>query len=396
MTAIPAIDERPSLPALFCARVAHGDIVPLHAWPGLRRLALAAVSACASCIAAGSEPLHTFDGRHDISIIDVTSVYFVTSDRRPLPDWRERAEYYLRRVEAFHCRELDGQSALRIALRPQPLVVEATAESFRQGDGDFTFFRTMDAVRAALAWPPAERQGYPILLVLSDINWRELDDFRRERLVDGVPRHEGAVAADGRHFPGAESGGARATYHAEEGFGMGLVSGDGWRVPYSGSDCVVYHEGLGHTIGLPHPEPNDDSVMGTAQYRYWIHETWLNREQKLALGWQPPAAGSPRDDLFSRFTALQDPPAPAVGESVFLRIDWPPDADPVAFRVRVQTDLWGPWHEMPVQLADAKAGRAALGSFDRPTPVSYRVDATLRDGQTAELWGYFQVRPSPQ
>jgi hypothetical protein len=33
-----------------------------------------------------------------------------------------------------------------------------------------------------------------------------------------------------------------------------------------------------------------------------------------------------------------------------------------------------------------------IGTFDRPTPVSYRVDATLEDGQAAELWGYFQVR----
>jgi hypothetical protein len=343
-----------------------------------------------------AEPLHTFDGRHDISTIDLAAVYFVPSDRRPLPDWRARADYYLRRVEAFHRRELDGQSALRVTLHPEPLVVQQTADDFRQGDGDFTFFRTMEAARSALAWPPAERQGYPILLVLSDINWRELDDFRRERVVDGVPLHEGAVATDGRHFPGAESGGARATYHAEEGLGMGLVSGDGWRVPYSGSDCVVYHEGLGHTVGLPHPDPNDDSVMGTAQYRYWIHETWITREQKIALGWQPPETESPRDDLFSRFTALQEPLVPTAGEPVALSITWPPGAEPAAVRVRVQTDLWGPWHEIPLQRAAAAAGRVPLGSFDRPTPVSYRVDAALADGQTAELWGYFQVRaPSP-
>ena len=67
--------------------------------------------------------------------------------------------------------------------------------------------------------------------------------------------------------------------------GVGLVSGDGWRVPYSGSDCAVYHEGIGHPVGLPHPEPLDDSVMGTAQYKYWINQTWVNRSQKQALGW---------------------------------------------------------------------------------------------------------------
>jgi hypothetical protein len=37
----------------------------------------------------------------------------------------------------------------------------------------------------------------------------------------------------------------------------------------------------------------------------------------------------------------------------------------------------------------------AMGNFDRPTPVSYRVDVELEDGQREELWGYFQVREAP-
>ncbi len=111
----------------------------------------------------------------------------------------------------------------------------------------------------------AAAEGWiPILLVLSEINWRELDDFRRTRLVDGVATFDGSIDADGRHFPGAESGGSRARYLPEEGVGLGLVSGDGWRVPYSGSDCAVYHEGVGHSVGLFHPKPEDHSVMGRA------------------------------------------------------------------------------------------------------------------------------------
>ena len=58
--------------------------------------------------------------------------------------------------------------------------------------------------------------------------------------------HEGNLAEDGRHFPVAESGGARVNYDAEKAHGVGLAHADGWRVPYSGSDCVIYHEGVGH------------------------------------------------------------------------------------------------------------------------------------------------------
>lgn len=50
----------------------------------------------------------TWDGQHDTSRIDVTVVYFVPADRQPLPDWRERAAYYCRRIEQFHQREFQG------------------------------------------------------------------------------------------------------------------------------------------------------------------------------------------------------------------------------------------------------------------------------------------------
>ena len=36
-----------------------------------------------------------------------------------------------------------------------------------------------------------------------------------------------------------------------------------------------------------------------------------------------------------------------------------------------------------------------LGRFDRPTPVSYRIDAETNDHRAVELWGYFQVRSEP-
>jgi hypothetical protein len=341
---------------------------------------------------AGAQSLHTFDGKYDISTIQLTAVYYVPKDRTPLPDWQERVNYFLHRLEAFHRRELDTQSALRISAPAEPFLSTKSVEELRKGDRDAIFFMTVADVRARLKWPDKKAGGFPILLVLSDINWRDLDDFRRLRRRNGRLEHEGAVASDGRHFPGADSGGARATYVAATGFGMGLVSADGWRVPYSGSDTVVYHEGIGHPIGLPHPDPLDDSVMGTAQYRYWLNETWINEKQKRALGWKPASVKRPGADLFSTFTAIPQPPVPAPGQDVALKFRWPDKAVIRSLQVRVQTDLFGPWHSLPA-VANAKTpSKIPLGAFDRRTPVSYRVNATLDDGQQVELWGYFQVR----
>ena len=75
-----------------------------------------------------------------------------------------------------------------------------------------------------------------------------------------------------------------------------------------------------------------------------------------------------------------------------LRFDWPEGAQATSCRVRIQLDPFGPWLERPVTWNGAFPEVAPLGTFDRPTPVSYRVDAALADGQTVELWGYFQVR----
>jgi hypothetical protein len=356
----------------------------------MRILAFGFALAVASTAFAGPT---TYDGKHDIGTINLTVVYFVPKDRVPLPDWKDRVNYYVRRVTAFHARELGRTSAIKATLHPRPLVSERPAADFRRGDQNRTFFDTMNEAKALLKWRPDAANGFPILLVLSDINWRELDDFRRLRTVGGREVREGHVAANGRHFPGAESGGARAVYAAKPGYGMGLVSADGWRVPYSGSDCVVYHEGIGHSIGLPHPAPLDDSVMGIAQYKFWLHQTRLNPKQKAKLGWELSGAEPDRSgDLFTHFTALQEPRVPKAGEAVALALTWPKDASVRALSVRVQTELPGQWEAIPTKAKGRPPARVPLRAFDAPTPVSYRVDVTLDDGQTAELWGYFQVK----
>jgi hypothetical protein len=349
--------------------------------------------------AAARGEVKTWDGKHSIEKIEVTAVYFVPRDRQPLADWKERLDYYCRRLEAFHAREFQGQSSLKTIVRPEPHRSARTTEQLRSGDADFIYFQTLEEVDAALQFAQGEREAFPILLVFSDINWRPLDDFWRVRpRDDGQWEFEGNYSGQ-RHFPGAASGGARAAYLADRGVGWGLVSGDGWRVPYSGSDCVAYHEGVGHTVGLPHPEPGNPSVMSLGQYHGWLGESWLDDAQKERLGWKAAEgddAKPKRDDLFSKFQALPEPLVPKPNEPVALQFTWPSDAKVKSLRVRVQTDLWGPWLEIPPPSDVARAPeQVSLGKFDRPTPVSYRVEAALESGDDVELWGYFQVREKP-
>lgn len=337
----------------------------------------------------------TWDGQHDTSHIDVTVVYFVPADRTPLPDWRDRVAYYCSRIEQFHEREFQGLSSLTTHLVDEPLISKRTTPQLRQGDGNAIFFATLREAAERLKFAQVKQQGFPVLLVLSDINWRPLDDFYRVKPTSDGFAFEGNYNG-GEHFPGAASGGARATYLADRGVGWGLVSADGWRVPYRGSDCVIYHEGCGHTVGLPHPEPGDGSVMSLGQYRGWISESWLNKEQKIRLGWEPQDMPlRPQLQLFSTFRAVPSPKVPLPGQSVALQLTWPGEAKVTSLRVRYQTTLYSPWVEVPQAWEGEAPQQATLATFDRETPVSYRIEAETADGSTAELWGYFQVRSDP-
>lgn len=382
-----------------CAGAARGAVV----WPTGRRLvavALALVLSVAGAAAAGAAGLTTWDGRWPIERIEATFVYFVPADRTPLPDWRERVEYFRRRVESFHDREFGGRSRLESRVHPEPFVSAAATAALRAGDANRIYGRTIDEVAGAIEKPvPAAPDGgrpFPVLVVLSDVNWRPLDDFSRLAPTPDGWTFDGSISADGSHVPGSKNGGSRAVYLAEAGRGRGLVSGDGWRVPGRGSDCVVYHEGIGHAIGLPHPEQQDGSVMSVGQYRGWLSESWVEEGQKRRLGWSPPDRPVDRaTDLFSRFRALPDPAVPRPGQPVDLVLEWPADVAVADTRVEIQTSLRGPWGRPRAALATAGAGdggRIALGGFDRPCGVAYRARVATAAGDAAEVWGYFQVR----
>jgi hypothetical protein len=339
--------------------------------------------------------LTTWDGKYPIDQIEVTMVYFVPKDRQPLADWKQRLDYYAQRIEQFHQREFQTQSTLNVKVRSQVFSSDFSTEQLRVGDANQIFFKTMEEVDRELQFGRSSKETFPILLVMSDINWRPLDDFFRVRFKNQKAEFEGHYN-QGRHFPGAESGGARAVYWDNVGKGWGLVSADGWRVPYTGSDCVVYHEGVGHTIGLPHTDQANTSVMSLGQYHGWINESYVDVPQKRKLGWKPEKTDE--NSLFSTFTAVPTPAVPQPSQSVSLQCTWPETTRLSSLTVELQTRLDSPWVLIKtyseVELAAGLPASIELGAFDRSTPVSYRVRANAKEQPDVELIGYFQVRNS--
>ena len=89
--------------------------------------------------AAADDGPHTFDGENPIGTINLSVVYLVPKDRTPLLDWRERVDYFMRRIDPFHRRESGGKSKLAIHVHPEPLIVNKTAREVRGNDPDQTF-----------------------------------------------------------------------------------------------------------------------------------------------------------------------------------------------------------------------------------------------------------------
>lgn len=352
--------------------------------------------------------LHTVGGKHDITRIHLTGVYLLPPGRVAIPDWRQRIEFYLSRVAKFHERELTGQSRIVWEIRPTPYV--PTAPQTRPKDANEFFWRIAGEVREK-AWKRAPNKGFPIVLVFSDTNfcpgydeWSRACDAAKCICEPHGPGCNGHVTREGEERPGTCCGGARAVYWPEQNMGFGLLTADGWRVPLKGSDCVVYHEGVGHAIGLPHPDPIDNSVMGLAQYVTSLNVTSIKTAQKESLGWKrtPPADGAPveKTSVFSAFNTDYTPRVPTVRDRVIINATFSVDNVPRGVTAQYQT-AFGAWTALPEPRrieSSAAPGQPRmlrlewrLPLFNKPMFVSYRIIADTGPREQEQQWNLFRV-----
>lgn len=348
---------------------------------------------CSTLTYAG---MHTDENTDAIETIDVQVVYYLPKDSKPLPDWQNRIRYHIERAQKFHQREFQGQSKLNIQWMEQPFVSEKTQAEMPKDDANNFFWFIINEVSESNTIQFAEG-SFPILLVMSDHNFSPgYDDWSRvcsgDSCVFDAPHEQckGHVRQDGDHRPGSRCGGARAVYWAEKHQGFGLVTADGWRVPIHGTDCVFYHEGIGHSIGLPHPEPNDDSVMGTAQYAGAIHQTWVNEEQKQKLGWEKVEIN--KEDLFSTFFVTHKPLTPLPKTAFKITAKLPKRFSVKSIACEYQTDIWSAFQSIPSstkQIGDEwQMFEWEYPGLDAGKSIGYRVTVILDDGKKETVWHY--------
>lgn len=347
--------------------------------------------------------LRAVGGSHDISRIRLIGIYYLPPGRKAIPDWQERISYYLSRAAKFHARELTGQSRIEWEVRPTPFN-SPILHLERPKDANDWFWRIAGEVKETGWTRKPQDTAFPILLVFTDTNYCPgYDEWKRNCdpslcICPDHPKHcAGHVTRTGEERPGSSCGGSRAVYWKGENMGFGVVSGDGWRVPMKGADCVAYHEGVGHAIGLPHPEPIDNSVMGTAQYEFSLNQTTLAYKQKEMLGWRP-APIDRKSGLFSTLEASCQPTAPRVGQKATITATVPASVKTSDVRAEYQT-AFGDW--TPLSKAKRQSGPAivqkdtltwTLPAFAQPVFVSYRIIVKGENDEREEWWDLVRIR----
>jgi len=349
---------------------------------------------------ASPSGMHVYGATDSIETLDIQVVYYVAQDVEPLADWHDRISYHLERVKKFHEREFCGQSEFDYSIYPSPFIASATRCGFPQDDVNRFYWHVINEV-----WHSGKiqftGQGFPILLVLSDVNFSPgYDDWTRT--CDGKtcifpPPHSkcsGHVNENGEDRPGSRCGGARSVFWPEKHIGLGLVTADGWRVPIKGTDCVVYHEGIGHAIGLPHPEPINNSVMGLAQYVDSINLAWVDDDQKTKLGWKPVEVD--HSSLFSTFQVSHSPTRPSAREHVRIKAVFPSRYTAQSIVAEYQTGLREPFRSLG-KPEITKTEEISTAVWELPLiplgeSVGYRVCIRTQSGETEEIWHYLKIR----
>lgn len=296
----------------------------------------------------------------------------------------------------FHEREFAGRSKVDWRIDPRIYVPE---NHEHPKVGYQWFWDIVGRVRRD-QWKPDDSQGFPVLVVFTEMNvcagctgreWERTCDPTRCTCQPHDAACNGNRDGKGEDHPGSKCGGSQAVYWSEEKCGAAIVSGDAWRVPLRGSDCVAYHEALGHVLGLPHPEPANDSVMGRAQYRFSLSEAVLDEDQKVGMGWAPSARTAERTDLFSAFTVTHLPADARVGQPVTITATLPGKTSARDIVAEFQTgDQRSPWTRLGAPRVRREGALLrcewTLPAQDAPRLASYRVSVPDGRGGVLRQW----------
>lgn len=205
-----------------------------------------------------NQPSAHIYGHPDTSIknVRVVTYYAVPSDRVPLTEqvWQPRLTQYMTRITNFHNQQFSNFSTASYKLAPTAIRLDKTSKELRDSD----YFNYICKQAAARDKRPAE--AFSTYLIFAD--WGMKDNTRDNCAIPYCT--EGTDRLTYQQC-GGDGGAYIENPTRNKTYGCGIVSESTWKGSKPGVTSVMYHEGLGHPLNMPHSAPPaTDGVMGLA------------------------------------------------------------------------------------------------------------------------------------
>ncbi|MBW3595825.1 MAG: hypothetical protein KY475_00965 [Planctomycetes bacterium] len=328
--------------------------------------------------------------REDVSIrhVRLKAVYLVPKDRTPSAGWQDDLTNILPRLKNFHEREFRtarGGEFSKMSLELHGPVTGAKSTDGYRDLGDDFYGKMVREVReldraGGLTHPVYEsasvedQAGPPsvtVYLIFADWGLEDVapashyqkclwDEAAHDYVCHGEPPSARDWLDERGYFVGgnapagydlsdiSQAGGSQARFWGIDdelgAYGAGIVTEEGWKHPeIEGTAVVAYHEGPGHSLGMPHPEPEaanarNPGVMGLALYNSTLEDAYI--EPSILREMAPPSLIAPWIEAseFLRTNTARETRYHGIRLTFTEAID-ASTVDPDDFEIRVQSML---------------------------------------------------------
>ncbi|MGV8123193.1 MAG: hypothetical protein AB2L14_25815 [Candidatus Xenobiia bacterium LiM19] len=201
----------------------------------------------------------------------VHAFYLVPKERKPSLHWNSKIEALLENMRLFHEREFKGLSSVCFRLHHEPVVGRKITSEYRD-EKHCSYYEEMSRQVMEYERPEGEFDYHSYAVF---VDWGKVDNEDGNGCDTYVGKRNDKTldVSDILQLHGC-CGGSWC-----EKYGSAIITEEAWKHPeIEGTDIVVYHECLGHPLGMPHTK-SEKGVMGFGQYAHiTLEESYLEQE----------------------------------------------------------------------------------------------------------------------
>lgn len=212
--------------------------------------------------------------------VAIRAFYVVPKDRAPYATWNSRVTDLAQQAASFHEREFGGASHAMVAVYPNVVVSTKTTQELRQVSFQRDFCEQVSKI------VPPNRNTFTSYAVFADFGeYDNVNGFCEANQKNIAPTCSARAGSPTIAQCFGSASDYLSDFYGSGYMGCGVITEDGWKNDIPGVSSVVYHEGVGHTMAMPHLKPpSQTGVMGLAYSRCLdLNATYVEPEIKAKM-----------------------------------------------------------------------------------------------------------------